>query len=152
MVAPRGETFNSDGWGLFKSEDLEEGLRKSLRELINLPTIDKLQSPEKRDLVFEMVVVNYRGGEFDGLNGGDIFIPIFWRPMVEVKARLYNFISEKTVHIAHAKVKVPWKTYLSRAVSLNGIFRFKPLFGSDDMEVMLCKATIDVLEKLTKKL
>jgi len=152
LVASKEDLGCSDGWGLFKSENLEEGLRKSLNSAIDLPSVESNKTPKETDLVLDLVVVNHQGGEFNGFHSLEFFIPIFWRPKVEVSARLYNLATGKTVYSAVSLKKTPWGQFFSRAFSVNAVFRFKPLFGAKDMEILLCLAAIDVLEKLTKKL
>ena len=152
LVTSRDEWLNSDAWGLFKSVDLEGGLRISLKSTVNLPPVDNRADPKESDLGLELVVVDHRGGEFDGFQAAELFIPIFWRPKVELNARLYNLATGKTVYSARSKKKTPWGQFLSRVFSLNGFFRFKPLFDIKDMEVLLCLAAIEVLGKLTKRL
>lgn len=152
LVASGEELKKSDGWGLFKSEDLEEGLRQSLYSAVNLPLVSNNKTPKPTDLALDLVVVNHQGGEFEGFYSSYFFIPIFWRPKVEIKARLYNIETGKTVTSATSLKKVPWKDFFGRAFSLNGIFRVKPLFGVKDMELLLCLAAIEVLEKLIRKL
>ncbi|MCO1337094.1 hypothetical protein MO867_22480, partial [Microbulbifer sp. OS29] len=99
-------------------------MRESLRSTIDLPLADGRTEPRKNDLALELAVIKHQGGEFDGFNSRNIFIPIFWRPTVEVKARLYVLCSGKTVHSAASKRKVSWGKFLSRVFCLNGaVFR-----------------------------
>lgn len=152
LVASSEEWKSLDGWDLFKSVSLEDGLRKSLHSAVNLPPIDSREERKESDLGLELVIVNYQGGEFSAFQTTELFIPIFWRPKVELKARLYNLATGKTVHSASSKKKTPWRQFFSRVFSFNGIFRFKPLFDVKDMEVLLCLAAIETLAKLTKRL
>jgi hypothetical protein len=152
MVAPADKWHEDDGWGFFKSENLEEGLRKSLRESINLPSIGTSKKTRESDLGLEIAIIKHQGGDFQGINAGELFIPILYRPKVEIRARLYNIATGKTVNSSSVIKKTPWGEYFQKVFSLNGFFRFRPLFNSKDMEILLCKAGIDVLRKLSKKL
>ncbi|NJA05171.1 hypothetical protein HC024_05415 [Methylococcaceae bacterium WWC4] len=152
LVASSEEWESLDGWGIFQSMNLGDGLRKYLYSAVNLPPIDSREDLRESDLGLELVVVNYRGGEFGAFQTTELFIPIFWRPKVELKARLYNLATGKTVHIASSKKNTPWGQFVSRIFSFNRMFRFKPLFDEEDMEVLLCLAAIETLAKLTKKL
>lgn len=145
VVVTRTEFFKSDQEGLFKSFDLESELRGKLREALSLPLVEARIEPQKTDLALEIVIVGYRGGEFD------FELPLLmWRPKIEVKARLYCIETGKTTKSVIAKEKVSWKQFFGKIISLNGIFRYKPLFGVQEMEILLYQCCIKALKKLTK--
>jgi len=153
VVAPSDSwTSESEGWGLFETTDLEAGLRESIEKVIELPRRRDIDSHKETDLALEMVVVEHQGGEFDSLSTSEIFLPIFWRPKVKIKARLYEIKSGKTFAVASSKKSITWGDFFNRSFSLRGLFRFSPLFGNKDMEALLCLAAIDVLQSLKKKL
>ena len=152
-VAPTNVLNEQDGWGLLESEDLVAGLKNSLKELIDLPPVQEIQTPEDNDLVLDMMVVKHQGGSFFTASLGYAYsVPLFWRPKVTLKARLYRRKTGKTLHVFTSTKKVAWKQYFSRVFTVSGLFSLKPLFGVRDMEGLLCQAGIDVLQKALKKL
>lgn len=153
VVAPSDSWFSeSDGWGIFKSIDLEGGLRESIENMIELPRSKDIASHKDSDLALELAVVEHKGGEFYAFSSSGILLPIFWRPKVNVKARLYNIKSGKTFAVASSKKTISWGKFFNLAFSLRGLFRLTPLFNNKDMELLLCLASIDVLQILKKKI
>ena len=150
VVVTRDEFFKSDQWGLFKSFDLESELRGKLREALSLPPIEARVELQKTDLALEIVIVDYRGGEFEIVEVFKFPLLFMWRPKIEVKARLYGIETGKTTKSVIAKEKISWKQFFGKIISLNGIFRYKPLFGVQEMEILLYKCCIKALKKLTK--
>ncbi len=149
VVAPRGKFETWDSWGLFKSEDLEGEIRSKLEGLFSLPTIDERSEPKKSDLALEVVVLKLQGGEFEFADLGSLGgFPVFWRPKIEVAARLYNIESGKTHASSKAKEKMPWSQYLSGVLSFRGLFRYKPIFGVSEIEPLLYRACEKILVKL----
>ena len=106
----------------------------------------------KKDVALEVALLNIQGGEFNGLDFGIAAIPIFWRPKVSLKARLYRIESGKTVSTCSVTEKVSWKHYLLRVLSLRGIFGYKPLFDQEDMNRLLHKACSRLINHMSKKL
>lgn len=151
VVAPREEFYKIDGWGLFKSEDLEEGIRSKLEGLFSLPHISTCTDTKETDLALELVVLKVQGGEFHGLDlAGFVGMPILWRPKIEVAARLYYIESGKTHSSFKAKEKMPWGEYLSVVFSLNGMFRLRPMFGVKELEPILYRACEKLLIDMVK--
>ena len=151
VVAPRDDFYKIDDWGLFKSEDLEEGIRDKLDGIFSLPHISTRADAKKTDLALELMVLKVQGGEFESADFGSLggFL-IFWRPKIEVAARLYNIASGKTHSSFKAKEKMPWGTYFTGVFSLRGVFRYKPIFGVNDLEPILYKACEKLLINMVK--
>lgn len=151
VVAPRGEFEKMDSWGLFKGEDLEEGIRGKLTDIFSLPHISSRVDRKENDLALEIVVLKVQGGEFEGAHFGELgAIPIFWRPKIEVAARLYYIESGKTHSSYKAKEKMSWGMYFAGVFSLRGFFRYKPIFGVENLEPILYRACEKLLVKMVK--
>ncbi|MDO3381202.1 hypothetical protein [Gilvimarinus algae] len=149
LVASRDEFEKTDEWGIFKSEDLEDGVREKLDGIFCLPPISTRQDSKKSDLALELVVLKVRGGEFEGVDFGLLgFAPIFWRPKIELAARLYYLDSGKTHSTYKAKEIMRWGEYFSGVFSLRGFFRYKPIFGPKNLEPILYKACEKLLFKM----
>ncbi|WP_428241162.1 hypothetical protein [Gynuella sp.] len=151
MVIPKQDYMKSDEWGFIGKEDLEGGIREKLTELFSLPHISSRTDAKKTDLGLEVAVVNFQGGEFDGISLGSLgAVPIFWRPKVSVVSRLFNIESGKTIKTAKYCAKMPWNQYLRGVFSLRGFIRYKPIFGIEDIEQLLYFACHQVLSKLIR--
>ncbi|MGH1542047.1 MAG: hypothetical protein ACRBHB_16590 [Arenicella sp.] len=153
VVSPRDEIKKIDQWGAFKYEDLEAGIREKLNGLIQLPHISSRETIQENDLALEVVIINLQGGELGNFNLDDLGgIPFFWRPKIEIAARLYNLSSDTTHSSFKMTEKMPWSNYFSGLISINGILRYKPLFSTKDLEPLLYRACEKTLIKLTKSI
>ena len=150
QIVPRNEFFKSDEWGLFKGEDLEDSIKIKLEDLFSLPNVTKDQLVNDRDLALDIVVSKLQGGEFTSIQTVPFDIPIFWRPKVQIKARLFYINSKKTKSTFEVSRKMPWGQYLTRVFSFRGIIRIKPLFDSVDLEPILYSACENLIAKLAK--
>ena len=150
VVAPRNEIKKIDQWGLFKSEDLEEGIRTKIDGIFSLPHLDAREGEKKTDLALEVVILKVQGGEFESATFGDIALPIFWRPKIEIAARLYNIDSGKTYKAFESIEKMSWIQYLSGVFSLRGLVRYRPMFGVAELEPLLYRACEKVLIYMAK--
>jgi len=152
MVVPRGEFKKNDEWGLFKSEDLEVGIREKLDGIFSLPHLDSRQDEKKTDLGLEVVILNVQGGDFINANIEGMGFPILWRPKIEIASRLYNLESGKTHRSFKLKEKMPWSQYFSGLFSLRGILRHKPIFGVNELEPLLYQACAKLIQNMTKSI
>lgn len=127
IVAKRSELKKSDEWGLTKSFDLQAELKARLDEVITLQHVSDVEDLASTDLVLDITVVSAQSGEFDAaVLQGMGTLPIWWRPKVEVRAKLYYAISGKTKAEVCMKEKMPWKEYLAGVLTINGLlFRYK---------------------------
>jgi hypothetical protein len=152
VVAPRDEAKAIDERGIFKSIDLEGDTKERLLEIFQLHPISKRIEVEKDDLALDVVVVNLQGGEFMNTQTINFRYPILWRPQVELRARLYSIESSQYKASFSARVKMPWKEYILRLFTLNGIVRYKPLFDFSDVDRLLTKASVELMQKMIKYL
>jgi hypothetical protein len=151
LVTAPDDWTDSVGLGLFEAGYSESDLKASLNLAINLPSIDSRDEERRNDLALEMVVVKHQSGDLYSIDAGDVWLPLFQRPQVEIKARLYNIRTSKTVCSAKSKKKVSWKHFCWRMLSLRRYF-FGSTFQYKDIERLLCLAAMDVLQKLKKQL
>jgi len=152
VVAPRDEISKIDEWGGFKSVDLEGSAKERLIEIFQLHHVSQRVGVEKNDLALDVVVINLQGGEFSSFQTSDFIIPILWRPKVQIRSRLYYIESNKHKASFSVTVKMPWREYLSRLFSLNGLVRYKPLFDFNDIDILLTKASLELIQKMIKSL
>jgi hypothetical protein len=153
MVIPRSEWKSFDEWNwVNRKEDFEQSARQKLETLFNFPHVSTAENIGKKDVALEVALLKIQGGEFAALDFGVGAIPIFWRPKVTLKARLYGIKSGKTVSTFSVTEKVSWKYYLLRVFSLRGVFRYKPLFDQEDINMLLHKACTVLITQMSKKL
>jgi len=153
MVIPRNEWKTFDEWNWIKrKEDFEQNARQKLEMLFDFPHVSTAENTGKKDIALEVALLKIQGGEFNALDFGIGAIPIFWRPKVSLKARLYRIESGKTVSTFSVTEKTSWKYYLLRVISLRGIFRYKPLFDQQDIDTLLHKACTRLIKQMSKKL
>jgi len=140
-VAPRTDIKKDfDQWGLLKTKDLDTEIRKSLKDIFVLPSIHEIKEPKNNDLGLDIIIPKFQAGDSLNMSLGDIDIPFMWRPKITVSSRLYNLKTEKTKAIFSVNEKMKWGEYFSRLFTFRVIFRFRPLFDSNDMEYLLNKA------------
>jgi hypothetical protein len=118
-VAPRSDFKSSiEQWTIFNrnTEDLDESLRRSLEEIFTLPLARDVVDPQSTDLVIDIVVPDFQGGELM-LDEFALVIPFAaaWRPRVKIASRLYYLKSQKTKKKFLVTQKMGVGEYLGRA-------------------------------------
>ena len=151
-VMPRSSLKKIDEWGLKGYEALEGPLYYSLQEIFSLPSIDSIQDPRESDLALEVFISNYQAGEVLDFNLGEIGLPIFWRPKVEVKSRLYVIKTKEVKSVITINEKLKWRDFISRMFTWRAILRLQPVFDKNDMQMLLYKACEKHLIKLRKEI
>jgi len=152
-VAPRTDfKRHRDQWGIFQTEDLDAGLRQSLKEIFPFPLATEVKELKDNDLGLDVVVVKFQSGDALVFSLGEFEIPILWRPKVMVSSRLYYLISDKTKDTFSITEKMKWNQYLGRMLSWRALFRFRPIFDSKDMNYLLCLACHNLLVKMQKSI
>lgn len=152
-VVPRDDFKRwSEEWALIESTELEPGIYQSLREIFTFPKLSDISDKQSNDLVIDIMVPDYQGGDFWSGSFGEIAFLYLWRPRVKIAARLYNRISGKTVMTSTVTEKMAWSYYLGRLWSWRGFTRLKPLFDSEDMDYLLSQASHKLLLKIQKSM
>jgi len=139
--------------GFYSEQDIDLELRKSLEDIFTLPLASEVLNPLKTDLVLDVYVPNFQqglGGDAElGILGGFTF---FWRPKVNVKARLFNLQTKKTEHVfSSTEVITGWR-FINGVMSLKYYFGLKPPFSKNDMNELLYKACHNILIQIQNKL
>lgn len=151
-VAPRSDfKSNIEQWTTFhrNTEDFDESLRKSLEEIFTFPLARDVTDPKSSDLVLDVVVPDFQGGEF-ALDELALSIPLaaIWRPKVKIASRLYYLKSQRTKKKFLVTQKMGISEYLGRAFSWRGFFRLKPLFDSKDLDYLTSQACFELLQRV----
>ena len=134
----------------YRREALEDVLRKDLVEIFDLPPASTVESPLKTDLGLDVVITKYQLGDAWIVSMPALEIPIFWRPKIEIRARLFLLRSEMTFKIFTITESLPWKSYLSRVCSYRTITRIRPIFDIDDLRILLNRSSTRLLERLIR--
>ncbi|MCP4487807.1 MAG: hypothetical protein GY820_10890 [Gammaproteobacteria bacterium] len=151
-VVPRVGFKTIDEWGFNGRENFDGALRQELTEIFDLPHVSTIADPRKTDLALDVVIPRYQGGANGDFNFGEIGLPIFWRPKVEVRSRVFEIQSNKTLHVFSVVQKMRWLDYFSRTISLRRIFSFQPLFTIEDIEYLTLLACGNLLNRMRAKI
>lgn len=149
-VVPKESWKRADEKGLFRYEDFEAALERLLVETFSLQPLEKRCIVKEDDLVLDIFVSRYQGGLFDGVFSAEFFVPIFWRPKVELKARLASVKTGKIVTVQVSRAKMRWRRYLSGLLSFKSMVGFSPMFAVRDMEPLFIEAAHALLVKLKR--
>ena len=150
-VAPRTDIKkHMDEWAPFKHEDLDTGLRQSLKEIFSLPAAQEVKEPKESDLGLDVVIPKFQSGDAWDLTLGDFGVPLLWRPKVTVSSRLFNLKSNKTTATFSVTQKLSWRQYLRRLFTWRAMLRFRPMFDKEDMDYLLYEACHKLLLKMKK--
>lgn len=148
-VVPRSDFKRQiENWTFYGSADLDRELYNKLANIFELPPAAEVGTPLKSDLVADLIISEYQIGDALTASVGEISFPLFWRPKIEIKARLSRMDTMRTVATFSVTEKCRWRDFLSRILSFRYIFRWRPLFDADDMDVLLNNACVKILKKM----
>ena len=126
----------------------DAALKSHLQEVLSLPKAPPKQQASPDDCAIDVFVAKHQGGEAWDLTAGDLGLPLFWRPSVEVSSRLYALQSNKDITTVHVEKHLPWGEYLNRLFTLRGYFSFRSPFTHQDMTHLLDEALLEVLGRM----
>lgn len=150
-VAPRADLKRYlDQLGVFQREDLDTALRKELKEIFSLLPVEVAPEPKGSDLVLDVMVEKFQSGDAWSFDFGGFGIPLLWRPKITVSARLYWLKSEKNKATFSRTEKLALSRYFGRLLTWRGLLRFRPLFGAEDIKLLLHQACYGLLRKVKK--
>jgi hypothetical protein len=147
-VVPRTDFKKTDEWGVFKSEDFDSHLRERMMEVFSLPPYKEAENPTSSDLVLDVVVPKYQSGDYWDVDLGFFGFPFFWRPKVEIKSRLYYLKTNKTKKVFAVTEKLRWGSYISKLFTWRALFRYRPIFDSNDIDYLFFNACQKLLLKM----
>jgi len=153
-VAPRTDFKRKfDEKGLFeKNEHLDSNLRQNLVDIFTLPFASEITEPLDTDLGLDVIIPRFQSGDSWSLDLGDVGFPLFWRPKIEVKSRLYNLKTNKTKISFSVTEKLTWGKFFGRVFTVRAFVRYRPMFDKYDMEYLLYKACEKLLIKMKNKI
>ena len=148
-VVPRSdwEKIDEIGWTEYSVIDIEEHTRQRLNSIFELPSIPSETELEDSDLALEIALLNVQGGVFTIFDLGPE-IPVFWRPKVKIKARLFYPRSGQTKKTFQASSKVGWLHFIYRILQPKPFFGIAPAFNERDIDLLLSKSCNELLQKI----
>jgi len=145
VVDRKGLIRTLDESGVLRSGTFKERLLAVLNEIVSLPDSPDLADARNDDLALDLRVPAYVAG---AAFFGDL--PIFWRPTVTVMARLRHIETGNTAFYAKVTNRMPWKQFISAAISFRRAFSLGPQFTEDDLEPLLLRACHEAIGKLSR--
>jgi len=131
---------------------LESIVEEQLKKIFALPTPPNDDTAEETDLILDIFIADLRTGEFTDLSSDDFVIPIFWRPKVDLRARVSEHLKGKTKQTFKVVEKTPIPKYLWRAISPASLFRLRELYDEYDISELLERAALKMLKKMKTEL
>lgn len=127
----------------------ESELREYLLDWLELPSIPN-RAPERNELGLDVFICGYRTGQ--GIFGNIFGIPafVFWRPRMELRARLYRLDTGALVSVFDVTRKMPWRMFWSRLLSLKYLLVGWSIADAKDMEMLLGESLISLLNQVRK--
>lgn len=156
-VVPRSDMkryFDQCPWHHSADNDLDKGMRLSLKEIFVLPSAQEVKEPTNQDLGLDVIVSKFQTGEMLVFTLEDFFIPLFWKPSVAISARLYYLNSDITKATFTVIEKMGWRSYIGRLFTWRAMIRtpYRSLFDKKDMDVLLYLACHKLLVKIKKSI
>ena len=150
-VAPRKDLkrWLEDGV-LFGGGDMDASMRTFLTEVFPLPAAESVAEPRDNDFAIDVVVLHFQSGSTMLIDASRAVIPVFWRPRVEVRSRVYRLSTGETVKTFAATQKMPWPEFAWRSVKPEVLVDIVTPFGASDLQILLYKACLKLLAKMDK--
>ena len=128
------------------NDDLQSNLHRQLEQLFALAPVESKHNHRQQDLGLDIILL--------GTNSGDgvlvEVVPVFWRPRVHIKARLYHIHTDKTLDVFEVIETASWREFLGRYFSWGALFGFKDVFRTQDLMVLVNRASSKILEQVVK--
>lgn len=124
----------------------EPALLEALRDVFVLPHISTRTDPTDTDLALDVWARDFQRGELAPVEirvpGFQFGFDFFWRPKVELVARLYTIDNDKTIKTYTVTERCTWKEFLARVLQRRLIILpFVPLFTGKDLQQLVYRAT-----------
>lgn len=132
---------------IFVPKNFDRKLNDLLEKLLPFPRLSEETIIQSESLILDVAVSDYQLGEVWWLDFGKYVIFPFWRPKIELRARLYNYGTKYNVAEYKITKYLPWKYFFNRFLSYENKFQI----GSEDTQVLLYKAVGELRKKIEKK-
>ncbi len=154
VVVPRGEweTIDEQNWLGNRKVDFAQHARERLNELFDIPPVPQVDFLNKTDLALEIAVLKIQGGILTDTGTNPYSLPIFWRPTIKLKARLFYPLGGKTHSSYNVQAKTPWIIYFSKLMHIKAFFGISPAFNEADIDSLLAHVGLELIEKIEKSI
>ena len=130
--------------------EIEGALHRELEEIFALAPASSADPVLKTDLCVDVYIPGYHTGMAEAFELPGWTIPLFWRPKVELKARLYRLHDRKLVRTFSVKERPTYRECFAAAFSWHAVFGFGPAVDDGGMANLLNRASLRLLRKIAK--
>ena len=132
--------------------EIEGALHGELEEIFALAPASSADPVLKTDLCIDVYIPGYHTGMAETVDLSGWPIPFFWRPMIELKARLYRLHDRKLVRTFTVKERPAYRECFAVEFSWRGMFGLdQPVDdGSIAIAPLLNRASVRLLRKIAK--
>ena len=127
---------------------LDRALLAELSDLLPLAKADAVDMPLATDMAVDVAVLGYRAGSATDFSLGTVGLPLYWRPNVQLAARLYHLRSKQPKAMFQVTQRMPWSMYLSRILSWRVLVGLENPGRRNDLELLLRQATERLVTRL----
>ncbi len=152
IVVPRVD--NGGLWDFFtggSNQGVEARLQQQLKELFALTACADRADFKEDDLGLDVFLSSYQQGGFESGTVGSWEMDFFWRPTVELKARLYSLNTGKEKSSFRVVERVTWKELFGRVLVRRWFTWRWETFDEKDLEALLNRAGERLLKKMIAK-
>lgn len=128
--------------------DLDNALLVEIPALLALPRAEAVTVPLPTDMAFDVALRSYRSGSASDFSFGAFGLPMYWRPKVQLAARLYHLQSGKAKATFRVTERMPWAAYLNRVLSWRVLVGLDPPARRSDLEWLLGRAVERLVARL----
>lgn len=150
-IVPRSEFASIEQLGLAPSIDPEPTLEKEIREIFALRPLAEADDPGTNDYGIDVLVASFRTGAALGAHLASLTVPVFWRPRVELKARVFSLSSGKTVATAAATSRMGYRAFARRLLKPAAILSLRPAVSAEDLVQLTREASFALLAQVKRK-
>lgn len=131
--------------------DSGEFLRAHLESSFELPLPPPAAEATDADYVLDIFVLRHQRGEAAEVIGGDFWIPMLWRPEVEVRGHVHALRSGRTLIDLRVRKAMAWGAFLRYSLNPRVYLGFSgpPM---DHLRRLLDEAVLEILEVAAAKL
>ena len=130
--------------------EIEGALHGELEEIFALAPASSADPVLKTDLCIDVYIPGYHTGMAESFELPGWTILLFWRPKIELKARLYRLHDRKLVRTFTVRERPTYRECFAAAFSLRAIFGIGPAVDRGSMEALLNRASLRLLRKIAK--
>ncbi len=128
----------------FNGENSPEELTEWIKDLLDIPVLCQEKDVNNESLILDIAVRKYQVGTDLGIYANP-FIPIFWRPSINVDIRIREYNTNKTIGEHSIKKVMGWGVCFRRVLFFNLILGLGRTFTSEDLKLLLAKSLRDGL-------